>query len=506
MYFKALSLSEAKSTKTVGDLYHNIGMIYFNQKLHDSALVYANRALAVREASGYEVGKGMSYMNIGNVYQDLGNHEQALTYFQKTLDIYSKTENDLWAANVYGNMGNTFRDSGDYEEAIKAYREAEKRFVEIGNKASLSRLNWAIGNTYYLWKKPDKAEPFCLKADKLALQIKSKENQLLACDCLYGVYKDLGQLAEAMKYGERFVLLQDSIRLQSIANRLANQETKYAYEKELLADSLAYVQQAAALQNEVREQQTQRNIVIGALLAGAIILLLVWRSYRQNKRANEELEKKNQTIRLALEERETLLKEIHHRVKNNLQVVSSLLSLQSRGLQNDEAQQALQEGQNRVRAMALIHQNLYQEGNLVGVDVPAYVGKLVQTLVQSYKIDTQQVEIDLDISPITLDVDTLIPLGLIINELVTNALKYAFKEGQQGKLVVGIGQTSEALILSVKDNGPGLPEGFDMKQGSSMGFRLVQAFSRKMKATVEVKNEGGALIELTIPHPKSLKA
>lgn len=481
-----------------------MAIIYFNQHLHDSALVYLQRALALREATGDISGMGSTYMGIGNVYQAKGDHEAALNYYHKAIPINKNMGRDVGNAAVYANIGHSLRDMGDYEGAIEAFKESEERSIKMGRKAGISKINWSIGSTYLAWGYSEQATSYCLKADELAQEIGSLHTQLVACDCLFKSYEKQGKYREAFQYSKRLLYIQDSIRRQSIADRLADQETKYAYEKQLLADSLTYVQQATELQNEVKQQQTQRNIVIGALLAGAIILLLLWRSYRQNKRSNKELAKKNRTIRTALEEREMLLKEIHHRVKNNLQVVSSLLSLQSRGLHNDEAQQALQEGQNRVRAMALIHQNLYQEGNLVGVDVPAYVEKLVQTLVQSYKVDTQQVEIQLNISPIALDVDTLIPLGLILNELVTNSLKYAFKEGQQGKLTVGINQVEQELVVSVKDNGPGLPEGMEMKPGSSMGFRLVQAFSRKMKATFEAKNEGGALIELRIPRAKSL--
>ena len=137
-------------------------------------------------------------------------------------------------------------------------------------------------------------------------------------------------------------------------------------------------------------------------------------------------------------EREVLLKEIHHRVKNNLQIISSLLNLQARFIKDKSAVDAVQEGRNRVKSMALIHQKLYQQDNIQGINMPEYIENLSRALLTSYKIKGDRITVDRKVDAIYLDIDTAIPLGLIINELLTNSLKYAFPENEKGELKISL--------------------------------------------------------------------
>lgn len=199
-----------------------------------------------------------------------------------------------------------------------------------------------------------------------------------------------------------------------------------------------------------------------------------------------------------------LLKEIHHRVKNNLQVISSLLSLQQRQINDPKAAQAIQEGRNRVKAMALIHQNLYQDTDLVGVDASDYISKLTKNLIKNYKTEDKKIELYIDADPIKLNIDTIIPLGLVINELISNALKYAFVNKPSGAIDILLKSSSDTLTLSVIDNGKGLPEDFSVDHVSSLGFRLIKAFSNKLKADLKINSSNeGTKISLIIPHFKN---
>ena len=250
---------------------------------------------------------------------------------------------------------------------------------------------------------------------------------------------------------------------------------------------------------QVVNQKRVRNISLLSLLAGLIVLFILWRNYRQKKQTNRQLEVQKSHLQQALEDRENLLKEIHHRVKNNLQVVSSLLSLQSRTIEDPAALGAIQEGRNRVKAMALIHQNLYQEENLMGVDFADYITKLTDSLVNSYKVDTNRITVEQDLTSVSLDVDTLIPLGLILNELISNALKYAFIGREEGIIEVKAQLNQAELEVTVKDNGVGIPSDFELKKNDSMGFKLVHAFVNKMKAKIEILSKEGTSIRILIP-------
>ena len=240
-----------------------------------------------------------------------------------------------------------------------------------------------------------------------------------------------------------------------------------------------------------------------ALGAGALLLLLAgvfaFRAYRIRKRSSEQLAQKNAVIEQALKEKELLLREIHHRVKNNLQVISSLLSIQSRGITDLKAREAVRDSRDRVKSMALIHQDLYKEDDLTGIDLPTYVNKLARSLVSSHQLAPEQITLSTNVDPLVLDVDTAIPLGLILNELLTNALKYAFPEGRPGRLWITIREANDQLHVEVRDDGVGYdPNAERGEESSGFGLDMVRSFATKLKAEWEVRNDGGTVVDLRI--------
>ena len=192
-------------------------------------------------------------------------------------------------------------------------------------------------------------------------------------------------------------------------------------------------------------------------------LTLFWNSVwqiLQQKRARDQL-------RSSLDEKEVLLKEIHHRVKNNLQVVSSLLNLQSGYVRDQNDVEMFRESQNRIRSMALIHEKLYQSGNVSLVDFPQYARSLATTLFRSYRAGEGNVSLEVDFGDVSLGIDAAVPCGLIINELLSNALKHAFPAGRGGKVTLGLRAQGGMMRLTVKDDGIGFPRGVDMARPES---------------------------------------
>lgn len=205
----------------------------------------------------------------------------------------------------------------------------------------------------------------------------------------------------------------------------------------------------------------------------------------ERKRAAEQ-------IRESLQEKEVLLKEIHHRVKNNMQVISSLLNLQSRYIKDPETLEKFRESQERVKSMALIHEKLYSSGNLGQIPFCEYVKTLVKSIVHSYAVspDVASVTVTAD-HEIMFGVDTAIPCGLILNELIANALKHAFPDGRKGTVTVGVSRGDDGFItLSVADNGVGLPLGLDVAKVDSLGLRLVSMLTRQLRGVLEIGQEG----------------
>lgn len=223
---------------------------------------------------------------------------------------------------------------------------------------------------------------------------------------------------------------------------------------------------------------------------------------QSNIRLQAEMDERKQAeekIKASLLEKETMLKEIHHRVKNNLQVISSLLNMQSSYLKDEKAREALQESMVRVRTMAMIHTQLYQSQNLARIDFGLFVQDLIGNISQSYGRAVSPVAINVAASNISLGIDDSIPCGLILNELVANALKHAFPEGKEGEINIKILSESNQVVLTVQDNGIGFPESIDVTKIKTLGLDLVNLLVAQMNGEVEMQVNGGTTWTITFP-------
>ena len=222
--------------------------------------------------------------------------------------------------------------------------------------------------------------------------------------------------------------------------------------------------------------------------------------YRQ---AQEELTQRRQAeahLTASLREKEVLLKEVHHRVKNNLQIVSSLLELQSDVIDDAALLAQFRESQDRIRSMALIHETLYQSQDLARLDLALYIHTLSAQLVQSYNVDPQRITVRIQVEPVILDIDQAIPCGLILNELLSNAFKYAFPQNRTGEVHVELhATTAQQAGLVVRDNGIGFPDEIDFRHTESLGLQLVAMLTEQLQGTIALERADGTTFTLTFP-------
>jgi PAS domain S-box-containing protein len=220
------------------------------------------------------------------------------------------------------------------------------------------------------------------------------------------------------------------------------------------------------------------------------VVLSVVRDITERKQAQDR-------IRDSLVEKETLLREIHHRVKNNLQVISGLLNLQSHYIDDENIKTIYKESQNRIKTMALIHEELYQREDLARINLAEYIRSLTNNLLASYDMTGRRVKLALDLSDLDISIDTAIPCGLIVNELVSNALKHAFPGKKRGEIKVSLNPvTGSRYELAVRDNGVGLPDGLDIKKTGSLGLRLVSILAEQLGGELHFENDKGAAFSL----------
>jgi PAS domain S-box-containing protein len=236
------------------------------------------------------------------------------------------------------------------------------------------------------------------------------------------------------------------------------------------------------LENRVLERTHELEWVNSALVT----------ENRQRSAAEEQL-------KTSLHEKEVLLREIHHRVKNNLQIIISLLYLQASKTNDAGFAEALMESQTRVRSMALIHEKLYQSDNLSSIDFEGYLNNLVTNLMVAYGVDRSKVKVTITAGNLPMTINTAIPLGLIMNELVSNALKYAFPKGSGGEVSICGSMEGDTLLLKVSDTGRGIPETLDWRHADSLGLNLVQTLIRQLKGTIELSRDAGTEFTIAIP-------
>ena len=202
----------------------------------------------------------------------------------------------------------------------------------------------------------------------------------------------------------------------------------------------------------------------------------------------------------ALAEREVLLKEVHHRVKNNLQVICSLLALQTETIRDPQTRAALRDSQDRVQSMALIHELLYSSESLGEIDISDYVRRLVGELIASYELGSSRIQLRVDIKSVRLGVDRAIPCGLIVSELISNSLKYAFPDQRSGEIRVAMDERADhQLRLTVEDDGVGLPPEFSIDETRSLGLRIVRILTRQLDGSLEIQARGGSSFQVVFP-------
>ena len=341
-----------------------------------------------------------------------------------------------------------------------------------------------------------KGLPLLEEAYPILIRIQELGPLTEAAKMLSEAYEETGNLKGALEYSRLYQTYSDSLLNQEKIREFTTAELNYEFEQERLTDSIAGMEEAQArdlaYQKDIAEQAQQKNLLFVGLGALALVVIIViWALTRSRKQARA-LNEKNALIEKTLHEKQLLLKEVHHRVKNNFQVVSSLLELQSKNIEDEKARAVALEGKNRVKSMAFIHQKLYQNDDLL-IGFSEYAEALVKEISAMY--GGGDVKLDIDVADYQFDVDTAIPLGLILNELVTNAFKYGFTETEKA-LHISLDKEDELYTLKVTDNGPGLPTNFDLKKARSLGLRLINMLSKQLHGFANYTHDGKTIFTI----------
>lgn len=483
-------------------------------------------ALKIYEEIPDTAGAIITRNKLGYLLSEINRYEDALGYLNVAVQLSRRIGRKDQEANAYTNKAIIFEKQGQLDSALILYTKAYKIGELIADDYSRFNNRYNMSLIHQLMKQKDSAMYYGQKTIEISQIMEVPSITVVAKRLMSDLQMEQGNFKNAVEVIEsisdeemNFLGLRDKVQNYEISTKAykLNRNYKKALESlekfKLFSDSLTRIDSRNKIneieisyQTEKKEQQIQvldlknknsellisrknRTILTGAIALGlitvlAIVLYTIIRKYLKQKRA----------LAVALEEKNLLLKEIHHRVKNNLQLVSSLLTLQGQSITDDIALKAINEGKSRVRSMALIHQDLYQTEDITTVSAQDYLLKLCNELFDTYNINKDKISLSTKIQSLQIDVDTLIPIGLIINELITNALKYAFKPEDKGVIEIELEEKENELRLSVADNGIG----YDMNKVNSQSFgnKLIKSLIMQLDGDIKIDNENGTKVSI----------
>lgn len=506
-FFKGLQVAQdIKDQKTINAIHASLSNLYANTKDYTSALNYSKMVVSAYEKEENTHPLIRALMGQSNIYLKIGAPEEALKAVSKGLALIAKLPEQYQKSetlNVRAWRAQTYRDLKRYDEALADFEFSWKGMREKYGDEMANGWKGGIGSIYYLQGKYAEAIPY-LKDYVVHFKEKKVDNS----EELKDHYIWLAESYKAINRPDlAFIYMSEG---KDIAINALTQETQALRSELRVKYETEQKDETISSQSELINQQ-QKNQLLSYLIGALLIIMLggLWFTFTKNKKKNQQLEILNKNLEISNiqldkrhKENELLLKEIHHRVKNNLEIVSSLLELQSSQIDDPSVQAAMLSSKNRVHSMGIIHQKLYQSEHLTSIEMRDYFVNLGDNIRNAFNAEGK-IKIDCDMPDLVLDVDTAISVGLITNELMTNAFKYAFEGKKEGTIRINLtrqGSNKDNLELRISDDGIGkMPN--EMLKGTGFGTMLIDLLTKQLNGTITYQIENGTMVSLIFAKP-----
>lgn len=469
---------ELKDTISISNSYTMLCAIYEMLDDRKNSIRYAEKAVELNRMVGSGFNLTVVLSNLSLLYMDEQQYDKALPLLHESAAVANKGSvlKDRGTANML--IGECHTQLGNYDSAIYYLKRAKDDILAINNPESKVKL-WALfSSSYAQQKKFNEAIPYIDSSIAILKETKQMKPYELAVLLKSEYMANVGRYEEAYELLKESRSINDSITNSEVQEAVAELKEKYESEKK----------DERIVQQKKNNRWLRVGLLIAALLAGLILI-----QYLRQRRANATIKKQSDKLTL-------LMKELHHRVKNNLQIISSLLSLQSFRIKDENASRAVREGQQRIEAMSLIHQRLYTRDNITEINIREYISDLVDSLQSAYGFSEDKINIRLKIADELMIVDQAIPLSLIVNELVTNAFKYAFEDNHAPELTVTLERKEGNIVLRVVDNGKGVNIAEWRDKEGSFGKELIQTFVKQLNGYLDIVVDKGSQFTLSIPY------
>tara|TARA_R110002049_G_scaffold250754_3_gene425116 strand:+ start:3080 stop:5092 length:2013 start_codon:yes stop_codon:yes gene_type:complete len=493
----SLVIEYANSINNIGNIYQEIGN-------YSKALVFHRKASEIYRQNNKNAQQLISYNNIAVSHLKLKDFDSAIYYLQKIIKDPNNFSNSHINSKVYLNLGIISLDKKEYNEAISNLNTSYNISLRNGDKMGQLISLFNLGETYVSNRQFDKGEEVLNSALSLIQEMGTNRYFKEVHALLYELSVEKGDYKAALNYHKAYSDFQDSI-YENVESRVFDMmELKYRSERESFKDSLKLVRKnniiavsEAKREQEQKSEQILRNLLIVCLLFAAGIIILILNKYKSQRKSNAIIDATNEELKKTLiskEEKELLLKEIHHRVKNNLQIISSLMRLQSNITVENSLKTNYQEMQGRINSMALVHEQLYGSTDFSLINVSDYTSVLIDRIQRGYSSVGVQINKRIEIEE--LSIETLIPLGLLLNELLTNCFKYAVHDAG-GIVEIRLSSTSDGgRYLLINDNGPGVDNVDEVFNKGTFGGELFKTLIEQLDGKYKLSSENGFKVEV----------
>ncbi|WP_426670381.1 tetratricopeptide repeat-containing sensor histidine kinase [Mucilaginibacter sp. McL0603] len=501
--FELMALQTAESVKDTTmqtcEINNTVALIFLELENREKAVNYFKNALAIAEKYKDQYNIILITTNLVDTYVRLNKPLDALHLLNGVTTRYRNYNNTAMGYGIISGYLMIYIQLENYKQA-QPYCDKLLEIVKRPNLDDLDRTNiYVMLIRYY---KASKQYPLALSyliknkslTQKIGdpVRISHNYNSWFGLDTAQHNYKSaVYNLLKSQK-------INDSLFNETKSKQIAQLQVQYETQKK--TSDLKIKDQDIRLlrqKNQIQKGNLQRDDVIKNVTIVGIVLLFIivglfYRQFRLKQQNNMVITQKNHILEQLLAQKEWLLKEVHHRVKNNLHTIISLLEYQAAYLEND-ALKAIEISQHRIYAMSLIHQKLYLTDDVKTVNMPVYISELVSYMSDSFGID-QQIHFSLDIQSLKLGISQAMPLGLIINEAVTNSIKYAFSPNAPGLITIQMYQVADEITVIITDNGKGIQPGTRDDKIGSLGMKLMKGLSQDINAEINFQNDGGTKI------------
>ncbi|CAG5068729.1 hypothetical protein DYBT9623_01461 [Dyadobacter sp. CECT 9623] len=499
MAIKALSDAEKwKTTSELPDIYGVIGNLHKEKANYSMALAAVAKGMGIARSRRDTV--GIIYMaRLQAMFtQGLGADRRDSILIDKSLDMHleglklaeSSPRFEKHTIGYYNNLAQVYVKKKDPEKALFYVTKGMNLAKKHNQLLSLTYSYTWLSQIWLMREDKKKAIGYLESALKITQELHNPFREMEVNRYLYRALSQTSNYKEALAAYTRYSEIRDSLRVLENVRQIGEVQMKYEADKK--------DQQIGALGAANRSKTREIVWALGGLLAFLLLSVFMFFQYRTISRTNKVLAKNNQKINDQAEKLTVLMKELHHRVKNNLQTVSSLLSLQSSRITDEDARQSIRAGQQRIEAMSLIHKSLYNDDTVNLVNMREYMCNLIESVMQSFGISHEQLKLSISVSVREMDIDTAMPIGLIVNEWITNSFKHAFKHTSDPEISV-ILENRGNLYLEISDNGVGM----DLKKwespAGSFGVKVVKVLSRQLDGKCKVQIAGGTKFIMEAP-------